>query len=68
MILIEVKYQFSKKTLKYLANILSIRIHDLHKAIQAKIEQIVNQVNDALTDLRNAVNKKIIPENKHPDK
>ena len=51
MILIEVKYQLSKKPLKYLANILSIRIHDLHKAIQAKIEQIVNQVNDALTDL-----------------
>ena len=38
------------------------------KPFQAKIEQIVNQVNDALTDLRNAVNKKIIPENKHPDK
>ena len=38
-----------------------------YKYNQAKNEQIVNQVNDALIDLRNAVNKNSIPENENPD-
>ena len=41
---------------------------DLHKASQARNEQIVNQVNDALIDLWNAVEKKEIAENENPDK
>ena len=40
----------------------------LHKASQARNEQIVNQVNDALIDLWNAVDKKEIAENENPDK
>ena len=38
-----------------------------YKYNQAKNEQIVNQVNDALIDLRNAANKNSIPENGNPD-
>ena len=38
------------------------------KPIQLKSEQIVNQVNDALIDLRNDFNKKEVPENENPDK
>ena len=41
---------------------------DWHKVSQAKNEQIVNQVNDTLIGLRNAVNKNETPENKNPDK
>ena len=40
---------------------------DLYKANQPKNYQIVNHVTRALIDLRNAVNKKKIPENKNPD-
>ena len=40
----------------------------LYKSNQAKNEQIVNQVNDVLIGWRNAVNKKIIPENENPNK
>ena len=43
-------------------------VKDLCRVNQAKNEQIVNQVNDTLIDLRNTVNKKIIPENEYPDK
>ena len=43
-------------------------VKDLHRVNQAKNELIVNQVNDALIDLRNTINKKIIPENEYPDK
>ena len=42
-------------------------IKHLHKASQAKNEQILNQANDALIDLRNIFNKKKIPENENPD-
>ena len=42
-------------------------IRHLHKASQAKNEQIVNQINDELIDLRNIFNKKKIPENENPD-
>ena len=38
-----------------------------YKYNQSKNEQIVNQVNDALIHLRNAVNKNPIPENENPD-
>ena len=41
---------------------------DLHKANQAKNEQIVNKVNDALIGLQNSFNKNEIPENENPDK
>ena len=56
------------KKKKYLKNIWGIRMHHffakcLYKANEAKNEQYVNQVNDALMDLRNVVNKKVIPEN-----
>ena len=36
----------------------SFLIKDLYQANQAQNEQIVNQFNDALIDLSNAVNKK----------
>ena len=42
-------------------------IKHLHKASQAKNEQIVNQAYDALIDLRNIFNKKKIPEIENPD-
>ena len=38
------------------------------KVNQVKDEQIVNQVNDALFNLRNNVIRKEIPENENPDK
>ena len=41
---------------------------DLIRAIQAKHEQIVNNVNDGLIDLRNDINRKEISENEHPTK
>ena len=41
---------------------------DLYKVNQAKIERMVNQINDALVNLRYAVNKKTIAENKDPNK
>ena len=41
---------------------------NLYKANQAKNKQIINQVNDGLIDLRNALSKKTNPENKNPDK
>ena len=59
--------------MKYLENILGIRIHQFLqiiyiKPIKDKNEQIANQVNDALIGIRNAINKKITPENENPDK
>ena len=41
---------------------------DRIKVNQVKDEQIVNQVNDALFNLRNNVIRKEIPENENPDK
>ena len=41
---------------------------DLLKVIQAKNEHMINPVNDLLIGLRNAVNKKEIPENEDLDK
>lgn len=41
---------------------------DLYKVNQAKIQRMVNQINDALVDFRYAVNKKTIAENKDPNK
>ena len=39
----------------------------LHKAKESRNENIVNQVKDVLVDLRNAANKKKIPESENPD-
>ena len=41
---------------------------NLYKANQAKNKQTINQVNDGLIDLRNALSKKTNPENENPDK
>ena len=41
---------------------------DLLKVIQAKNEHMINPVNDSLIGLRNAVNKREIPENEDLDK
>ena len=41
---------------------------DLIRATQVKNEQIVNNVNDGLIDLRNDINRKEIPENENPKK
>ena len=41
----------------------SLLAKDLTRATQAKNEQLVNNANDGLTDLRNAIIKKEIPEN-----
>ena len=40
-------------------------LNDLYEADKAKNEKIVNHVNDALIDLRNAINRKQIPENEN---
>ena len=40
----------------------------LIRAVQAKNEELVNNVNDGLIDLRNAIIRKEIPENKNPNK
>ena len=45
----------------------SFLIEDLHKANQAKNQQTINKVNNALIGLRSDVNKKTIPENGNPD-
>ena len=39
--------------------------NDLIRAKEAKNEQIVNSINGGLTDLRNAIVKKEIPENEN---
>ena len=41
---------------------------DLHKSDEDKNEKIVNHANDALIQLRNAVNRKQIPHNENSDK
>ena len=46
----------------------SLLAKDLIRATQAKHEQIVNNVNDGLIDLRNDINRKEISENEHPTK
>ena len=45
----------------------SLLARDLIKATQAKNEQLVNNVNDGLIDLRNIIRKEI-PENQNPNK
>ena len=40
----------------------------LHNSSGTRNEKMVNHVNNPLIDLRNAVNRKEIPENKNPDK
>ena len=46
----------------------SFSAKDLNKAMEAKNEQLVNNINDGLIDLRNAINRKEIPENENPNK
>ena len=41
---------------------------DLIRATQTKNEQLVNNVNDGLIDLRSIISRKEIPENKNPNK
>ena len=41
---------------------------DLIRAAQAKNEQLLNNVNNGLIDLRNAIIRKEIPENENPNK
>ena len=41
---------------------------DLIRATQTKNEQLVNNVNDGLIDLRSIIIRKEIPENKNPNK
>ena len=40
----------------------------LVRATQVKNEQLVNNINDGLIDLRNAINRKEIPQNENPNK
>ena len=40
----------------------------LYKADQAKNQQILNQISDALIDLLNLFKKMAIPENENPDR
>ena len=46
----------------------SFSVKDLIRVKQLKIEQLVNNINDELIDLRNAIIKSEIPENKNPNK
>ena len=43
-------------------------LKDLYKANKTRNEKIANHVNDALIDLRNAINRKEIPENENTNK
>ena len=43
-------------------------LKDLLEADHAKSEELVNNINDGLIDLRNAIIKKEIPGNKNPNK
>ena len=54
-------YYFKYQNLSFLAK-------DLIRATQAKHEQIGNNVNDGLINLRNNINRKEISENEHPTK
>ena len=46
----------------------SLLTKDLIRAAQAKNEQLLNNVNNGLIDLRNAIIRKDIPENENPNK
>ena len=43
-------------------------MNDLYYTDKTRNEKIVNNINDALIELRNAVNRKEIPKNKNPEK
>ena len=47
---------------------LSFLAKDLIRATKARFEQLVNNVNDGLIDLRKTIIRKEIPENKNPNK
>ena len=46
----------------------SFLVKDLIRVKQAKNQQLAKNINDGLIDLRNAIIKKKIPENKNPNK
>ena len=46
----------------------SFLVKDLISAKQNKNEELVNNINNGLIDLRNDINRKEIPENKNPNK
>ena len=46
----------------------SIVLMYLIRATQVKNEQLVNNINDGLIGLRNAINRKEIPQNENPNK
>ena len=46
---------------------MSLLVQDLHNANKIVNQKIANNVNNALINLRNAVNKKEIPEKEKPD-
>ena len=46
----------------------SFLVKDLIRVKQAKNQQLAKNINDGLIDLRNAIIKKEIPENKNPNK
>ena len=43
-------------------------MNDLYYTDKTRNEKIVNNINDALIELRNAINRKEIPKNKNPEK
>ena len=62
----DVNYEIFWNYLKYQNPLLLEK--DLIRATQTKNEQLVNDVNDGLIDLRSIIIRKEIPENKNPNK
>ena len=62
----DVNYEIFWNYLKYQNPLLLEK--DLIRATQTKNEQLVNNVNDGLIDLRSIIIRKEIPENKNPNK
>ena len=62
----DVNYEIFWNYFKYQNPLLSEK--DLIRATQTKNEQLVNNVNDGLIDLRSIIIRKEIPENKNPNK
>ena len=62
----DVNYEIFWNYFKYQNPLLSEK--DLIRATQTKNEQLVNNVNDGLVDLRSIIIRKEIPENKNPNK
>ena len=62
----DIKYEIFWYYLKYQNP--SLLAKDLIRAMQAKNEQLVNNINDIMIDLRNAIIKIEVPENENPNK